>query len=432
MRASLRTTVALAAVLSLSPGPARGARADTQELTFRSAPVTVAAYGVAQSYQLIPSPGEDGYVVGISADVVDGNGASEPIAHVMLHHIVFAKIGAPDPTCARFIRYDGRSFPFDLQRFYAEGEERTSIRMPPGYGYPNKAIDHWAMVFMLMNHRSSAKTVTVQYTVRYVTGETLTPVTPYWFDVENCRADPIFSVPGDGPRFSTFSRSSDFVMPESGSFVAGGAHLHGGGVRLTLANQTCGSPAFTSEPTWGLPLVRPVMHEPGPKHMTTFSAAGGIPVTAGDRLRLTAVYDDSRPHTRVMGIMVLYLAPGTVPHCGPAPALPSDPLSDPGAPPGVTLPLLKRPTGPVQPVLSTFVRDFRFGQQRVFVKVGSTFRWTFQGPDRHNVTLASGPVGFASPSIASGDFSFRFTRTGTYRLFCSLHPTLMTQIVTVG
>jgi len=45
--------------------------------------------------------------------------------------------------------------------------------------------------------------------------------------------------------------------------------------------------------------------------------------------------------------------------------------------------------------------------------------------------VASGPAGFASPSRAHGSFSYRFSRPGTYRLFCSLHPTEMTEIVTV-
>jgi hypothetical protein len=54
-----------------------------------------------------------------------------------------------------------------------------------------------------------------------VTDQTLTAVKPYWFDVRNCRADPIFSVPGNGKMFSTYSQSADFTMPESGTFVAG-------------------------------------------------------------------------------------------------------------------------------------------------------------------------------------------------------------------
>jgi plastocyanin len=47
------------------------------------------------------------------------------------------------------------------------------------------------------------------------------------------------------------------------------------------------------------------------------------------------------------------------------------------------------------------------------------------------VTLANGPAGFASPSMRKGTFTYRFTRPGKYRLFCSLHPARMTQLVIV-
>jgi plastocyanin len=181
-------------------------------------------------------------------------------------------------------------------------------------------------------------------------------------------------------------------------------------------------------------VIKPVMHENGPKHMTTFSSAAGIPVSAGDRLRLTATYDNSLPHTRVMGIMILFLAPAAPAspgRCVAGPALPADPDSHPAAPPRVRLPLLKQPTGPLKSVFSTWMGDYAYGAERIALKAGSKFKWTFAGPSRHDVTLASGPVGFASPSRSRGTFSFRFTRPGVYKLYCSLHPTQMTQIVTV-
>ena len=228
-----------------------------------------------------------------------------PITNVMLHHVVFAKIGAPDATCTQFTDYD-EPVAAPVERFYAEGEERTTLDLPAGYGYPNRGSDRWGLVYMLMNHKPATRTGLrpVHGPLRR-RGETLTPVRPYWLDVKNCHADPIFDVPGTGPMFSTVSRSVDFTMPESGRIVAGGGHLHGGGLRLELTDQTCGTKLFTSEPTWGLPVVKPVIHEPGPKHMTTVSTAAGIPVAAGDRLRLTAIYENSRPHTRVMGIMIV-------------------------------------------------------------------------------------------------------------------------------
>jgi hypothetical protein len=428
---NLARILGLAAVLALvSPA---SALAETLTLTLRVPnPITIGPYGVVQGEALAPSPKVDGYVVGMSATLVDAAGAELPIQNVMLHHVVFGKLGARDYTCSTYTGYDGRSRPAFAERFYGLGEERTEIAFPPGYGYANRASDLWGMVYMLMNHRNVRDTVYVQYTVRYVVGEPLVPVRPVWLDVRNCRSDPIFSVPGTGPVFSTYAQDAEFVMPESGRLVAGGAHLHGGGLRLELTNTTCRTNVFTSEPTWGLPVIKPVMHENGPKHMTTFASAAGIPVAKGDRLRLNAVYENSLPHTRVMGIMLVYLAPEPVSPCAAAPPLAPDSLSRPGAPPRVVLPLLRRPNGRVfRDLLGTWAGDFRYGHDRLNVRRGTSFRWRFLGRERHDVTLASGPVGFASPSVSSGSFSFRFSRPGTYRLFCSLHPTRMTQIINV-
>jgi hypothetical protein len=421
---------ALLGVLAAAFYPSTAGAAD-QTIVFRSAAINVPGYGVSRNTQLVPSPSFDGYVTAISADVVDAAGASVPITSVMLHHVVLAKLGAPDGTCSQFVAYDGSTLSFPIQRFYAEGEERTSVELPASYGYPNKAGDRWALVYMLMNHRAAARTVYIQYTVRYATGETLTPVRPYWLDVRNCRADPKFDVPGGGALFSTYSRTFDFTMPESGRIVSAGGHLHGGGLRVELSNRSCGTRLFTSEPTWGLPVVKPIIHEPGPKHMSTFSTANGIPVAAGDRLRLTATYDNSLPHARAMGVMIVYLAPQSTSPCAAVPPLPADPLSRPSAPPRFRLPLARRPVGPVRRVLSSWVSDFAYAAQRVVVPRGSTFRWRFGGPSQHDVTLANGPVGFSSPSVFSGAFRFTFTKPGVYRLYCSLHPTKMTQVVTV-
>ncbi len=254
---------------------------------------------------------------------------------------------------------------------------------------------------------------------------------PVWLDVVNCYADPIFTVPGTGGPGSSFVRTSDFTMPESGRLVAGGAHIHGGGQRLELRNATCSTrELFTSRPSWPENYPLPMMHEPGPAHMTSWSDAAGIPVAAGETLRLRAVYDNSRPHMRVMGIMIAWLAPGATPACAPTPAL-SDPLHDPAPTPRIFQPLLRSPVGKVARVTQTAVSDFSFRNQRVELKAGSRFQWRFLGTERHDVTLANGPEGLASASVREGSFAFRFRRKGTYNLYCSLHPTLMTQRVVV-
>lgn len=416
-RAIVLVTAVLAAALLLPSG----ALAAEQTFTFLSAPVEVDGYGVATSVLYAPSPTVDGYVVGMTAEVVDAKGVVQGRRRIMLHHIVFAKVGVPDSTCGG-----------SAQRFYAEGEERTAFALPQGYGYPNRGTDRWGLVYMLMNHTKARLTGYIRYTVRYVTGEQLIPVRPYWLDVRNCTGpDPVFDVPGTGKRFSTFTKTWDYTMPEGGTIVAGGAHLHGGGIRLELRNTTCGTAPFTSLPTWGGPKPKPLLHEPGPTKMSQFTASPGIPVAAGQTLRIAAVYDNGAPHTRAMGIMILFLAPAQVSGCGDASPLDVD-LGSPSLPPAFSMPLPRAPRGPVaRNIPGTWVGDLRYGNEQVALRRGATFTWRFVGSVRHDVTLVSGPEGFSAPWTLTGTFSHRFTRPGTYNLFCSLHPARMTQQITV-
>ncbi|HUH15569.1 MAG TPA: hypothetical protein VML35_06775 [Gaiellaceae bacterium] len=417
MTRAVRAASVLAAAALAAPALAH---AEERTLTFTTAAISVEGYGVAQQPMLAESPNVDGYVVGMEAEVVDAQGRVQGRDKVMLHHIVFAKIGVPDYTCGGA-----------AERFFAEGEERLALSLPRGYGYANKATDRWGLLYMLMNHKPQRLNGYIRYTVRYVTGEALTPVKPIWLDVRNCSGpDPVFDVPGGGKRFSTFTKTTDFTMPESGRLVSGGGHLHGGGLRVELRNTTCRTTPFASRPTWGGPIPKPILHEPGPTKMSSFRSTEGIPVAKGQRLRLAAVYDNSAPHTRAMGIMLLFLAPGAVEGCGPTPPLEVD-LGRPSAPPAFTMPLPRAPKGPVSRATSTYVGDFRYGAERILLKRGQTFTWRFMGQFQHDVTVIGGPVGFSAPWTTSGVFRHRFAKAGTYRIFCSLHPAKMVQQITV-
>ena len=78
------------------------------------------------------------------------------------------------------------------------------------------------------------------------------------------------------------------------------------------------------------------------------------------------------------------------------------------------------------------MRDFRFSLRNLSVPLGARLRWRFHDRTPHNVTVASGPFGFASQNHARGrSTGQRLTRSGRYRLFCSLHPVQMTQTVLV-
>ena len=220
-------------------------------------------------------------------------------------------------------------------------------------------------------------------------------------------------------------------MPESGRLVAGGGHLHGGGVRLALRNATCGTTAFESRPTWGGPKPRPLLHEPGPTKMSAFQSTEGIPVAKGQRLRLAAVYENHAPHTRVMGIMLLFLAPGAgvrLPGDAeargrPRPALRRRPRS--------RCRCRARRRGRCRRRCSTWVGDFRYGAERISIRRGSTFTWRFVGAFPHDVTVSAARRASRRRGRRAGTFKHRFTKPGTYRLFCSLHPAKMVQQITV-
>jgi plastocyanin len=192
-----------------------------------------------------------------------------------------------------------------------------------------------------------------------------------------------------------------------------------------------------------------VLHEPGPINMTAFQTGEGIPVAAGQRLRLTSVYDGELPHTRVMGIMVAFLAPGNP--AGACGALPGDfaqssPVPGRSITPRVTVPLtgldsrgrartIKAPPGRLRKVRGAArirVDDGQFSASNLLVRRGTTVRWSFAGADLHDVTVASGPRGFSSHHQAKGGrFVQRLNVPGTYRIFCSLHPVAMTERIVV-
>jgi plastocyanin len=426
----LRLVAVLGAVAAALAFASDG-HAVVQTLTFRHGPVEIKPYVTAEQLVPVASPGVDGFVTGIDVEIVDRSGHTLGYRDIMLHHVVLANALRRDTVCSSYKGFTGERLPFAPERFFGVGEERYRLELPRGFGYPNQAGDVWGMAYMLMNHRPRTLDAYIQYTVRYVTGESLTPVKPLWLDIRNCRVDPIWDVPGTGAPGSRYTRSVGVRLPLSGRIVAAGAHLHGGGISLNLSNATCESSLFTSWPTWGYVSPKPVLHETGPSHMSSFRSEEGIPASEGDVLRLTAAYDNSLPHTRVMGIMLGYLAPGPAPRCAPVPPLRLD-LGAPGPPPLAAMPLPRAPRGVLNRTDSSWVGDYRFSNERVSVTRGTRYTWKFAGPTPHNVTLANGPIGFSSPTLERGSFTFRFARPGVYRLFCSLHPVAMVQTITVS
>jgi hypothetical protein len=447
------------------------ASAEKRTETFRY-PIEVAPYQVKQNVTLAQRPRVDGYITQMKADIVDADGSPVPIQRLMLHHIVFGTVGRQNPACQEFTGLDDQTkIPAAFELFYGAGEERSVLVMPDGYGYHMKETDSWFMTYMVMNHRHVEDSAFIEWTVTYET-EPLKEATPYWLDVENCRADPVYDVAGGGAPGSTHKRTYDLTMPRDGRIIAGGGHVHGGGKSLELSQPDCGDrTVYTSRPTWGSKShpfynVKPVLHEPGPINMSGFISKTGHPIKAGQTLRLTSNYDAERLHTRVMGISVIFVSHEPVEDgCGPL----ADDVQDSFGltqgrrnPPEFTVPITgRRGNGGIArsisrpPGRTVFLRnrstiamdDFFFSRPNAVVNQGSRLNWRV-GRDRncegglgtgnrpgctlHNVTVASGPRGFSSDNLNNGRvYSQRLTKPGKYRIFCALHPVDMTETVTV-
>jgi hypothetical protein len=421
-------------------------------------PVTVGGYQVKYDFLGAPHPPGNGYITHMDVDVVDGPGPDArhvPIRRLMLHHIVFVNLARRDGTCGNFTSFDSVSRLPAAERFYARGEEGAQLQLPSGYGYKFSPSQPWALLYMFMNHRSKVDKAWIRYRVTYETTPQ-TEVKPYWLDAMNCRADPVFNVPGGKRRGSTYRRSTTWTAPEAGRLVAGGGHVHGGAKNLTLRRKDCrGARIYTSRPLWGnaghpFYHVRPVLHEPGPIFMSGFNTQTGFPVARGERLRLDANYDDQLVHTRVMGIMIVYMAPDSSVRstCG---SPPGDIVNFRSAAPGRTraprfrVPIVGIRHGRARNISKPRGRRVRLGRRgtinvgdlffrhaNVSVRSGTTLRWLFEGRQMHNVTVANGPRGFASRNLPGGySYTKKLRTPGTYRLFCALHPVSMTATIKV-
>ena len=76
------------------------------------------------------------------------------------------------------------------------------------------------------------------------------------------------------------------------------------------------------------------------------------------------------------------------------------------------------------------IRDFSFGPTALTVAIGTKVVWTNQDDDPHTVTSDADPKVLESPALDTGDsFAFTFTKPGTYRYFCALHPHMQGIIV---
>jgi hypothetical protein len=414
------------------------AQAAEEKMTLYSDPIEVQPY-TGEQY-LVPleadgehAPADPGWITSIKTDVVkkrSSRAKALSIQDVMIHHIALhapgAKWSKPAANC--------------FGQFFARGEENQEMPHFGGYGIANMTAGgdapNWFLTHMLMNHRPYPFKVYVRTRITY-SDSPQTEVTPLWIDAEGCDPDPTFTIDGDGRRGSTAYDRALWTVPMDGRIVGAQGHLHGGGKYQALRNTSCDnqlllkSRAYYGQPDHIFYRVRPILHEPSPISMSRVISPGGIPVSEGDQLRLTAAYDNGLPHTRVMSIVMAYMVPGDVDGCTDPPddqVIQDVPRNYRKRYPRFKVPLMAPPTGPFKPFDGAIgVDTYFFDQRRVVVDRGTEVTWRFDADRTHDVAVASGPRGFQSEWIRNGEFNFTPTVRGTYNIYCSLHPGRMSQ-----
>ena len=153
-----------------------------------------------------------------------------------------------------------------------------------------------------------------------------------------------------------------------------------------------------------------------------------------------------------MGLMVVYVAPdpSVTDPCGPLPTdvkvLRTKTKGRPNPVP-FKVPLTgldghgtrrddRQAAGPVRGLRrrhDVMVDNFAFSRPQLSSRRGATVTWTFDGAVRHDVTLANGPVRLlVGPPLERPSFTPEARpQPGTYKLFCSLHPTQMNEQIVV-
>ena len=78
------------------------------------------------------------------------------------------------------------------------------------------------------------------------------------------------------------------------------------------------------------------------------------------------------------------------------------------------------------------MKNFAYSHPNLSIPLGASITWRFLDSAQHDVTLANGPFGFSSPFSSSGaTYKQKFVRPGRYKLFCTLHPVVMHEVVDV-
>lgn len=292
---ALAMTLATGFLTAVSTSPAQ---ADVQTRTVLYGPFTIPSGTMDTPGELtrlrlaVSRPCVDCHITSFKPDLVYADGTRATLDNgAMLHHAVWTSQWRSDATCgSSWLGLAG-------ERFFASGDERTTVGFPSGYGYRVRWYDSWNLLVDLMNHTDTAKTVYVKLTVTTrPSWESVRPLKPVWLDIDQC-GDSEYSIPA-GPS----DTHRNWSVNVQGDLMAMIGHVHGHGVAVEATNESRG----------GASLCRSTATlDPTDTHaVLAMSTCVGTPLgylRYGDVVRLHSEYNSPHPADDVMGIMLGYI-----------------------------------------------------------------------------------------------------------------------------
>ena len=266
-------------------------------ITLRVGPMSLPA---STSHMKMPQPPDllwtipmTGWLLSYHPHLVDASG--NPVPGVVLHHVAFWNENRSDFLC-----------PNKEEHIFGAGGELTDWTQIPGFGYRVQKDDRIRVETMVHNPTpTSYDKAFLEIEIRYLDDASPAPVKsfyPAWMDVASC-GNSGYDLPA-GPS----DKSGTVAVKYDGILLGVGGHMHDYAKQIVLEDaskkQTIATLKANTDAKGNL-LNMPI---------ETFYATGGRPLSAGDRLKITATYDNTSGkllRQGAMGIVVGYFVPAS-------------------------------------------------------------------------------------------------------------------------
>ncbi len=273
--------------------------AASHSITLREGPMTLPA---RTSHMKMPQPPDlfwtipiDAWLLAYAPRLVDARGNAVP--GIVLHHTAFWNTNRADFLC-----------PNKEEHIFGAGTEMTNWAEIPGYGYRVQKGDKIRIETMVHNPTDTAYDqvyleVKIPYAAAsadFAAAPAVKSFYPAWMDVQSCGNS------GYDLKAGKNENTGSVTVKYNGILLGVGGHMHDYAQQITLEDVTRKEKVVTLDAKLdekGQLLSIPVV---------TFFDHGGYQFTAGDRLKITATYDNTTGKPLpdgAMGIVVGYFVP---------------------------------------------------------------------------------------------------------------------------